>query len=66
LARRIETEDSGVAILKFRSGALGSIEVTMLLYPGTSRARSPSSAKSGSVKIGGTAVNKVETLAIRE
>ncbi|HET6761228.1 MAG TPA: Gfo/Idh/MocA family oxidoreductase, partial [Gemmatimonadaceae bacterium] len=30
LARRIETEDSGIAILKFRSGALGTIEVTML------------------------------------
>jgi UDP-N-acetyl-2-amino-2-deoxyglucuronate dehydrogenase len=33
LARRIETEDSGVAVLKFRSGALGTIEVTMLTYP---------------------------------
>ena len=33
LARRIETEDSGIAVLKFRSGALGSIEVTMLTYP---------------------------------
>ena len=33
LARKIETEDSGVAILRFRSGALGVIEVTMLTYP---------------------------------
>src|SRR5436305_1009482 len=32
LARKIETEDSGVAILRFRSGALGVIEVTMLTY----------------------------------
>ncbi len=33
LARRIETEDTGIAVLKFRSGALGVIEVTMLTYP---------------------------------
>ena len=33
LARRIETEDTGVAVLKFRSGALGTIEVTMMTYP---------------------------------
>src|SRR6476469_948109 len=33
LARKIETEDTGVAILRFRSGALGVIEVTMLAYP---------------------------------
>ena len=33
LARRIEVEDTGVAILKFRNGALGVIEVTMLTYP---------------------------------
>jgi UDP-N-acetyl-2-amino-2-deoxyglucuronate dehydrogenase len=32
-ARRIEAEDSGVALLKFRSGALGVIEVTVLTYP---------------------------------
>lgn len=33
LARKIETEDTGVAVLKFASGALGTIEVTMLTYP---------------------------------
>ncbi len=32
-ARRIEAEDSGIAILKFRSGALGVIEVNVLTYP---------------------------------
>ena len=33
LARNIEVEDTGVASLKWRSGALGSISVTMLTYP---------------------------------
>jgi UDP-N-acetyl-2-amino-2-deoxyglucuronate dehydrogenase len=33
LARRIESEDTGVAILRFRNGAIGTIEVTMLTYP---------------------------------
>ena len=32
-ARHIEAEDSGVAVLKFRSGALGVIEVNVLTYP---------------------------------
>jgi UDP-N-acetyl-2-amino-2-deoxyglucuronate dehydrogenase len=61
LARRIETEDSGVALLKFRSGALGVIEVTMLTYPKNLEGSITLLGEQGSVKIGGTAVNKVET-----
>jgi UDP-N-acetyl-2-amino-2-deoxyglucuronate dehydrogenase len=60
LARRIETEDSGVAILKFRSGALGSIQVTMLAYPRNLEGSVTILGEKGSVKIGGTAVNKVD------
>jgi len=60
LARRIETEDSGVAILKFRSGALGSIQVTMLAYPRNLEGSLTILGEKGSVKIGGTAVNKVD------
>jgi UDP-N-acetyl-2-amino-2-deoxyglucuronate dehydrogenase len=60
LARRIETEDTGVAILKFRSGALGTIEVTMLAYPRNLEGSVTVLGEKGSVKIGGTAVNKVE------
>jgi UDP-N-acetyl-2-amino-2-deoxyglucuronate dehydrogenase len=33
LARNIEVEDTGVAAVKWRSGAMGSINVTMLTYP---------------------------------
>ncbi len=60
LARRIETEDTGVAILRFRSGALGVIEVTMLAYPKNMEGSITLLGETGSVKIGGTAVNKVE------
>ncbi|HEX2718191.1 MAG TPA: Gfo/Idh/MocA family oxidoreductase, partial [Gemmatimonadaceae bacterium] len=61
LARRIEAEDTGIAALKFRSGALGTIEVTMLTYPKNLEGSITILGEKGSVKIGGTAVNKVET-----
>ena len=60
MARRIETEDSGIAILRFRSGALGTIEVTMLTYPRNMEGSITLLGEKGTVKIGGTAVNKVE------
>ena len=59
-ARRIEAEDSGVAILKFRSGALGVIEVNVLTYPRNLEGSITILGEKGSVKVGGTAVNKVE------
>jgi UDP-N-acetyl-2-amino-2-deoxyglucuronate dehydrogenase len=59
-ARRIEAEDSGVALLKFRSGALGVIEVNVLTYPRNLEGSITILGEKGSVKIGGTAVNRVE------
>lgn len=59
-ARRIEAEDSGVGILKFRSGALGVIEVNVLTYPRNLEGSITILGERGSVKIGGTAVNRVE------
>jgi UDP-N-acetyl-2-amino-2-deoxyglucuronate dehydrogenase len=59
-ARRIEAEDSGVALLRFRSGALGVIEVTVLTYPRNLEGSITILGEKGSVKIGGTAVNKVD------
>ena len=59
-ARRIEAEDSGVALLRFRSGALGVIEVTVLTYPRNLEGSITILGEKGSVKVGGTAVNKVE------
>jgi len=60
LARRIESEDTGVAVLKFRSGALGVIEVTMLTYPKNLEGSFTLLGERGTVKIGGTAVNRIE------
>jgi UDP-N-acetyl-2-amino-2-deoxyglucuronate dehydrogenase len=60
LARKIETEDTGVAILRFRSGALGVIEVTMLTYPRNLEGSLTLLGEKGTARIGGTAVNKVE------
>ncbi len=60
LARKIETEDTGVAVLRFRSGALGVMEVTMLTYPRNMEGSITLLGEKGSAKIGGTAVNKVE------
>jgi UDP-N-acetyl-2-amino-2-deoxyglucuronate dehydrogenase len=59
-ARRIEAEDSGVAVLKFRSGALGVIEVNVLTYPKNWEGSITIIGEKGTAKIGGTAVNKVE------
>jgi UDP-N-acetyl-2-amino-2-deoxyglucuronate dehydrogenase len=60
LARRIESEDTGVAILHFRNGALGTIEVTMLTYPRNLEGSITIIGETGTVKVGGTALNRIE------
>jgi UDP-N-acetyl-2-amino-2-deoxyglucuronate dehydrogenase len=59
-ARRIEAEDSGVAVMKFRNGALGVIEVNVLTHPRNWEGSITVIGERGTAKIGGTAVNKVE------
>ena len=66
LARRIEAEDSGAAILRFRSGAIGVIEVTMLTYPRNLEGSITVLGETGTVKIGGTAMNRIETWSFAE
>jgi UDP-N-acetyl-2-amino-2-deoxyglucuronate dehydrogenase len=61
LGRRIEAEDTGAAILHFRSGTVGTINVTMLTYPKNLEGSITVLGERGSVKIGGTALNRVET-----
>src|SRR5688572_16474445 len=65
-ARRIEAEDSGVAVLKFRNGALGVIEVNVLTHPRNWEGSITIIGEKGTAKIGGTAVNKVEHWAFAE
>src|SRR5438046_9471424 len=59
-ARRIEAEDSGIGIVKFRSGALGVIEVNVLTYPRNLERSITILGETGSVQVGGTRGNRVE------
>jgi UDP-N-acetyl-2-amino-2-deoxyglucuronate dehydrogenase len=59
-ARHIEAEDSGAAVIQFRSGAIGVLEVSMLTYPRNLEGSITILGEKGSIKIGGTAVNRVE------
>jgi len=60
LARRIEVEDTGVAAIKWRSGALGSINVTTLTYPKNLEGSVTILGERGTVRIGGVAINEVQ------
>jgi UDP-N-acetyl-2-amino-2-deoxyglucuronate dehydrogenase len=59
LERNIEVEDTGVANVKWRSGALGSVNVTMLTYPKNLEGSITILGEKGTVKLGGVAVNQV-------
>lgn len=60
LARNIQAEDTGVISLKWRSGALGSVNVTMLTYPKNYEGSITILGEKGTVRIGGVAVNEVQ------
>lgn len=61
LARDIEVEDSGVAAIRWRSGAMGTLNVTMLTYPKNMEGSITILGEKGTVRIGGVAVNEVLT-----
>lgn len=60
MERNIEAEDTGVISLRWRSGALGSMNVTMLTYPKNLEGSITVLGEKGTVKIGGVAVNEVQ------
>jgi UDP-N-acetyl-2-amino-2-deoxyglucuronate dehydrogenase len=60
LARNIQVEDTGVVSLRWRTGALGSMNVTMLTYPKNLEGSITIIGEKGTVRIGGVAVNKIE------
>jgi UDP-N-acetyl-2-amino-2-deoxyglucuronate dehydrogenase len=60
LARAIEVEDTGVAAVKWRNGAMGSINVTMLTHPKNYEGSITILGEKGTVRVGGVAVNKIE------
>jgi UDP-N-acetyl-2-amino-2-deoxyglucuronate dehydrogenase len=60
LARDIQVEDSAVVGIRWRSGALGSMNVTMLAYPKNYEGSITVLGEKGTVRIGGVAVNEIQ------
>lgn len=60
LERNIEVEDTGVAALRWRAGAMGSLNVTMLTYPKNLEGSITILGEKGSVRVGGVAVNEIQ------
>jgi len=58
--RRIEMEDVGVATIEFESGALGIIEGASTIYPTNLEETLNLFGETGTVVVGGIAVNKIE------
>lgn len=66
LARDIEAEDTGVMSLRLRSGALASINVTMLTHGKNFEGSITILGERGTVRIGGVAVNEIQHWAFDE
>ena len=60
LERNIEVEDTGVLSVRWRSGALGSMNVTMLTYPRNLEGSITILGEKGTVRVGGVAVNEIQ------
>lgn len=59
-ARHIEAEDSGVAAIQWRSGAMGTLNVSMLTYPKNLEGSITILGEKGTARIGGVAVNEIQ------
>jgi UDP-N-acetyl-2-amino-2-deoxyglucuronate dehydrogenase len=60
LERDIEVEDTGALALRWRSGTLGTMSVTMLTYPKNLEGSITVLGEKGTVRIGGLAVNEIQ------
>ncbi|MEQ1579273.1 MAG: Gfo/Idh/MocA family oxidoreductase [Steroidobacteraceae bacterium] len=60
LARNIQVEDTATIGVRWRSGALGSVNVTMLTYPRNLEGSITIIGEKGTVRLGGVAVNEVQ------
>jgi len=58
--RDIEVEDTGVLNVKWKNGALGSVNVTMLTYNKNLEASITIIGEKGTVRIGGVAINHIQ------
>lgn len=61
LERNIEVEDTAALLVQWRSGAIGTMAVTMLTFPQNLEGSITILGEKGSVKVGGTAVNEIQT-----
>lgn len=59
LARRIEAEDTGCAVIRFAGGAIGSINTTMLVYPANLEGSMTLMGTTGTARAGGIALNSL-------
>tara|TARA_Y100001968_G_C19391584_1_gene735901 strand:+ start:256 stop:1359 length:1104 start_codon:yes stop_codon:yes gene_type:complete len=60
IGRKIEVEDTAALQFRYKSGALGTMAVSMLTYPKNLEGSITILGENGTVKIGGKAVNKIE------
>jgi len=60
LERNIQVEDTGVVSIRWRTGALGSMNVTMLTYPKNFEGSITIIGEKGTARIGGVAVNRID------
>jgi UDP-N-acetyl-2-amino-2-deoxyglucuronate dehydrogenase len=60
LARNIQVEDTATVGVRWRSGALGSVNVTMLTHGGNFEGSITIIGERGTVRIGGVAVNEIQ------
>jgi UDP-N-acetyl-2-amino-2-deoxyglucuronate dehydrogenase len=59
-SRDIEVEDTGVLNIRWRSGALGAMSVTMLTYPNNLEGSITILGEKGTARVGGVAVNDIQ------
>jgi UDP-N-acetyl-2-amino-2-deoxyglucuronate dehydrogenase len=60
LARNIQVEDTATVGVRWRSGALGSINVTMLAFPRNYEGSITIIGEKGTARVGGVAVNEIQ------
>jgi UDP-N-acetyl-2-amino-2-deoxyglucuronate dehydrogenase len=60
LARTLEVEDSAAISVRWRSGALGTVNVSMLAYPKNFEGSITIIGEHGTVRLGGVAANEIQ------
>ncbi len=60
LARNIQVEDTATVGIRWRSGTIGSVNVTMLTYPRNLEGSITILGENGTVRVGGVAVNEIQ------